>query len=270
MEEDRAAGVRRYGVPPFGIAVLHGGPGAPGSAAPIARELGRDAGVLEPLQSASTVEGQLAELHEQLAVHAQPPVALIGWSWGALLAYMFAARHPSVVGKLILVSSAVFDSAAAAQIVPTLEARLTRPQRERLAHLHAVLEDGAAGEACDEALRELAAIHRGAEILDPIEAIGDETIAVQHDVHRRVWGEAVALRDSGTLLAAGRAITCPVVALHGDYDPRPAAAGVRDPLQRVLRRFTFVLLASCGHYPWLERRARDSFFSRLREHLRRG
>lgn len=46
---------RRYGKSPFITAVIHGGPGAAGEMAPVARELSRTGGVLEPLQTAETV-----------------------------------------------------------------------------------------------------------------------------------------------------------------------------------------------------------------------
>ena len=54
--------LRRYGHKPFNVAVIHGGPGAPGEMAPIARELSSSTGVLEPLQTAMTIEGQVQEL----------------------------------------------------------------------------------------------------------------------------------------------------------------------------------------------------------------
>ena len=58
--------VRQYGPPPFEAAVLHGGPGAAGTAACIARRLANSAGILEPLQTAKSVQGQIEELDQQL------------------------------------------------------------------------------------------------------------------------------------------------------------------------------------------------------------
>ena len=54
--------LRTYGRPPFGVAVIHGGPGARGEMAPVARELAPDGGVLEPLQTKTTLQGQIEEL----------------------------------------------------------------------------------------------------------------------------------------------------------------------------------------------------------------
>ena len=55
--------LRIYGNKPFSVAVIHGGPGAPGEMAPVARELASVKGVLEPLQTADSLEGQVDELH---------------------------------------------------------------------------------------------------------------------------------------------------------------------------------------------------------------
>ena len=75
--------VRKYGDSPFSVAVVHGGPGASGEMAPVASELSSICGVLEPLQTATSVEGQIQELQKVLQGHADIPVTLIGHSWGA-------------------------------------------------------------------------------------------------------------------------------------------------------------------------------------------
>ena len=46
--------LRSNGQPPFAVAVLHGGPGASGSMAPVARALVANWGVLEPRQEKAT------------------------------------------------------------------------------------------------------------------------------------------------------------------------------------------------------------------------
>ena len=56
-----------------------------------------------------------------------------------------------------------------------------------------------------------------------------------------------------------REITCPVIAIHGDYDPHPAR-GVEIPLGKELKNFRFVLLQKCGHRPWIERNAAEEFY----------
>ena len=87
------------------------------------------------------------------------------------------------------------------------------------------------------------------------------------DVYQGVWQEADEMRRSGELLALARRIRCPVVAIHGDYDPSPAE-GVQEPLAAALEEFRFVLLARCGHTPWRERQARDEFYRVLKRECR--
>lgn len=97
--------LRMHGHPPLDVAVVHGGPGAPGEMAPVARELARAHGVLEPPQTASTLRGQVVEIEAALRGNGHLPVTLIGHSWGAMPGFILAAQRPSLVKKLILVSS---------------------------------------------------------------------------------------------------------------------------------------------------------------------
>ena len=65
---ERLRNLRRYGKAPFNVAVIHGGPGAVGEMAPVARELASGWGVLEPLQTATSLEGQIEELRAVLVI----------------------------------------------------------------------------------------------------------------------------------------------------------------------------------------------------------
>lgn len=75
--------LRHYGTEPFSVAVIHGGPGAPGDIAPVARELSSACGILEPLQTATSLDGQILELQSVLEESGDLPATLIGHSWGA-------------------------------------------------------------------------------------------------------------------------------------------------------------------------------------------
>ncbi len=255
---------RKYGTAPYGVAVLHGGPGAPGEMAPVARVLSRSRGVLEPLQTAASIDGQVNELRTILNGHGSLPVILIGHSWGAWLGWIFAARHPDMVRKLILVGSGPFEEKYTAAMNKTRLDRLTPEERTEAEALMESLENPAV-------IKDTAMIQRFGELMSksasfrPI-AAKSELIDFQPDVFTGVMEEALALRKSGALLELGRAISCPVVALHGDYDPHPHR-GVSEPLSRIVGNFRFVLLKNCGHDPWNETLARDSFFSILGNEL---
>jgi pimeloyl-ACP methyl ester carboxylesterase len=256
--------VRIYGNAPFDIAVIHGGPGAPGEMAPVARELSRSHGVLEPLQTEASLQGQIRELETILKRNGHPPLTLIGHSWGAMLSFIFAAQCPSLAKKLILVSSGAFEDKYAEPITGTRLSRLTEEEIMAVDSLSRTLDDPNATDK-NRVFAELGNHMSRADSFDPL-PYESEIIECQYDIHRSVWKDAQEMRASGRLLALGRQIHCPVLAIHGDYDPHPAA-GVRTPLSGVLKDFTFILLEKCGHRPWIERAARDKFYGILEQEL---
>ena len=93
-----------------------------------------------------------------------------------------------------------------------------------------------------------------------------DVIECQYGINKSITEEAGKLRSSGKLLAYGKTITCPVVAIHGDVDSHKAE-GVREPLMRVVKNFRFILLEKCGHDPWYEQEARDEFYRILQREL---
>lgn len=256
---------RIYGTPPYRVAVIHGGPGAPGEMVPVARELATTAGVLEPLQTKTTISGQVEELYTLLKEHADFPLTLIGYSWGAFLSYLFTARHPAMVKKLILVSSGVFEEHYAASIMPTRLSRLSTDERSQLDALAKALDDPTTPDK-NGIFTQLGALIEKADAFDPLPSEQEDALEAQYGLYDSVWQEAVALRSSGELLEQGKAIRCPVVAIHGDYDPHPAE-GVHAPLSRVLKDFRFLLLEDCGHHPWCEKAAREQFYTLLKQEI---
>ncbi len=132
---------RTWGNAPYSVAVIHGGPGAAGEMAPVARELSRTQGIIEPFQTERTVTGQVTELKKVLADPGDLPVTLIGHSWGAILSFIVTAKNPALVKKLILVSSGVFDDAYAAGIMSTRLNRLSQDDRDVLETLATKLND---------------------------------------------------------------------------------------------------------------------------------
>jgi pimeloyl-ACP methyl ester carboxylesterase len=259
--------LRRYGTAPYTIVVIHGGPGAGGEMAPVARELAPGWGVLEPIQTATTIEGQVQELRGVLERAADLPATLVGYSWGAWLGYLVAARYPALVRKLILVGSGPFEARYTAGLREARLSRLGEDERAEFAALLEALSDPGTADV-DRALARLGALARQTDTYDPLPDDPDEEAPITPDGERyqRVWDAAAAMRASGALLALAHQIRCPVVAIHGDYDPHPAA-GVREPLAAIVQDFKFVLIERCGHQPWIERQARDAFYETLREVL---
>lgn len=264
----QACTVRKWGNPPFKVAIIHGGPGAPGSIAPVALELSSDMGVLEPFQTRDSIDGEIEELKAQLEADADLPIILIGHSWGAWLAWIFAARYPEMVSKLILVGSGPFEAHYAERIMPTRASRVPPENREEVYSLIRDLEspDVKDKDPIVSRLGELMGKTDHYEQLHLDLGIPDCGFGFLGDVHTKVWPEGSEFRKSGKLLAMAKDIRCPVTAIHGDYDPHPAE-GVEKPLSAALSDSKFILLPKCGHDPWDERYARDEFFRVLRQEI---
>jgi len=257
--------LRKYGHGPFTVAVIHGGPGAPGEMAPVARELSSLTGVLEPLQTKDSLEGQVQELRDVLKEHGDLPVVLIGFSWGAMLSFIVTARYPLLVKKLILIGSGPFEQKYADNIVGDRLNRLTEEERIEAINLIEIINSHAAGNN-DKPMARLGALFAKADTYANLPPQKSEVLEFSEEINRKVWAEAKELRISGEILSLGKKIICPVLAIHGDYDPH-LAEGVKDPLSRVLKDFKFILLEKCGHEPWLERYARDRFYEILRREI---
>jgi pimeloyl-ACP methyl ester carboxylesterase len=204
------------------------------------------------------------ELKELLEESADLPVTLIGHSWGAWLGYIFAARHPGLVRKLILVSSGGFEEKYAATTYETRLSRLNEEERGEVISLLDITRNRASDNG-NSGFARLGELFFKTDAYDPLPLEPPETV-FSLEIYKNVWGEATRLRRSGKLLEMGRDISLPVVAIHGDYDSHPAE-GVKKPLSDVLKDFRFILLEKCGHKPWIERQARERFLAILEEQL---
>ncbi len=244
--------VRQYGKKPSRVVVLHGGPGGAGEVEPFARELGcRGFDVLEPFQSRRSANGQVNELRSQIEQYCKPPVVVIGWSWGAWLGCLLAAQHEILVRTLILVGSGPLEANYARAIQTTKSSRLTNDERTELKALRPMAGDPTHVARFIE-LSDLADTY--ARDMSP-----QPKVMFDGAIHQAVWREADGMRKDGALLDAISTIRCPVIAIHGDHDPRPSE-GVRLPLQAALPSAEFVEIKRCGHKPWQEKYASDEFY----------
>ena len=258
---------RKYGRPPFRAALIHGGPGAAGELAPVAAALSADVSVLEPLQTADSLDAQVEELRGILEKESREPIVLAGFSWGAWLAFILAARHPGLVKKLILISSGPFEEKYTHTITETRFARLSVEERAEAGELIKLVE-GPAAPGRPEAFARLSGLLSRTDACDPLpeDAVRAEGAALDADIFQNVWKDAAQFRRGGGLLGCAALIKCPVTAIHGDHDPHPAA-GVSEPLGTALKDFKFFTLKDCGHRPWIEKAAKRKFYELLKKEI---
>ena len=254
----------KHGSNPYNIVIVHGGPGAPGDISSLAEELSKKSGVLEPYQTYNTIESQILELKSLIENHTKDKITLIGHSWGAWLSYIFTTRYPTMVRKLILISSAPFEEKYIKDTIKIRMNRLNQDEKDELNSIYELLN------STEESIRNIAFEGLGKLMMkiDSYELVSynNAKVKYQADIFQKVWSEASLLRKSGYLLKIGKKIQCPVVAFHGDHDPHPFK-GVEEPLSKILKNFKFILLEECGHYPWLERKATERFYEKLIQEL---
>lgn len=256
--------LRKYGKEPYHVAVVHGGPGAAGSVKSLAVELSKTCGVLEPLQTELSVEGQIEELKEILENNAMKPITLIGHSWGAMLIYMLASKYTDMVKKIILVSSGSFEEKYFSDLSKNREERLTNEERAELIRLRSVFANPV-DEDMNKVFARFGKLMSKLDAYEPIDIDGDPSLC-SYEIFTKVWSEAHAMRKSGKMYEMGKNIKCEVVAIHGDYDSHPVE-GIRDSLDKIIENFKFYELKKCGHEPWSEVHAKDEFYRILKSEL---
>lgn len=264
IQENTELRVRAYGTAGPPVVVLHGGPGASGGMAPVARALADPFRVLAPRQRGSgqeplTVARHVADLHHliQSRLGDERP-ALVGHSWGAMLALAYAAAHPGRAAALVLIGCGTFDTASRAQLRQAREARTDEDLRQRIDRLSDEIPDP------DQRLAALGELLRLAHAYDPIPTTPD--VQVDARAHRETWDDMLRLQEAGVYPTAFAAIQAPTLMLHGADDPHPGPM-IKASLEPYIPQLEYHALDRCGHYPWLERSAHEDFFNILREWL---
>ena len=258
--------IRTYGDSGTSVVVLHGGPGAAGHMAPVARALSARCRVVEPFQRGSGTDGPLTvaqhvkDLRDVVGIlipSGQP--YLVGSSWGAMLALAYAAQYDATVGGLVLVGCGTFDAKARANLERRLDERIDVETRAQLDGLEYTIPDP------DQRLRVRA------ELLLPFYCHDPETLDLENEVvdaraHEETWEDMLRQQDAGLYPGAFSSITKPVLMLHGAQDPHPGR-WIRDDLVRFIPHLQYREWEACGHYPWLERSVKKEFFSVLQSWL---
>jgi len=207
-----------------------------------------------PDESALRVHRFVDDLEALRRCLGQERLALVGHSWGATLALVYAIAHPDHVERVALLSMGPIDD----EMDTVAEANILKPlsavERDELATLRAELPRAArAGD--EERVRVLrereASLSMRAWFASPAALEGFLVAYRTEDptnrrVNRLAWA---SYRDVRAGLAYER-VTAPVLILYGyqDFEPITQAFALRERLPRARVRF----LNQCGHEPWLE------------------
>jgi proline iminopeptidase len=245
---------RRIGSGPPTV-VLHGGPGAhhdyllPGfDALAKGRELiyyDQRGGGRSPVSRETPVgwREQVADLEALRQVWKLERLSLAGYSWGGLLALLYAVEFPDQVTGLALVSPAPAWREARVEFERRFAERNLAPalQRER----GALRESGLRERDPEVYAQKLFELSVAPYFSDPARAHDLTSFRVTGRTQQEVWS---SLGDFDLRPAIAR-LSIPALLIHGEDDPIPLATA--RSIASILRA-DFQQLPHCGHVPYVE------------------
>jgi pimeloyl-ACP methyl ester carboxylesterase len=258
---------RSYGTPGNPVAiVLHGGPAARGSAAAIAQGLAESFRAYEPFQRGSsdiplTVNTPIEDLFQFIQeLCPDTPPALAGESWGAMLALAYGAAHPETVKSITLIGCGTFDKESRAEFKRIIDSRITEVHKKSL---EAIEQKNIPQ---DEKLMAKYQIIQKAYDYDLLPHGNDTVGGFDAKAHTETWDDMLLQQERGLYPQSFTNIKCPAAMIHGDYDPHPGLM-IYNSLLPYIPQLQYHALEKCGHSPWYEAHARDSFFNILKRCL---
>lgn len=229
--------------------VLHGGPGAIGSVSNLAIELNN---CIEVLNYGQSIEAQIREIKDIIQAFDMKSPTIIGHSWGAWLAYLYAAQYD--VGHLILIGCGPFKPDYLKAMNERRQNKLTEVEMKKADYYFDKI-----GSIHEEELFDFGQLMAKMDSYD-LEGYKDQLISFDAIGHQLLMDELRHLRASGQLLELGRTIDSRVTVIHGKEDPHPYL-GVVEPLKSIGLDLELILLEQCGHAPWIEKYAKEKFYS---------
>ena len=248
------------------VIVLHGGPGAFGGAIHLARGLASEFLVFEPWQRRSTgvplsVATHVEDLYQLICSRCDGErPALVGGSWGAMLALAYASEHSESIGSLVLVGCGTFDKASRNAIVQTRRQKIIDYISKHPEH------------KADLDLKISEQIMKWHGMTDSYEPVPDEIELPESEPfdmkgHTETWQDMMRCQEDGLYPQSFTSIEVPVIMLHGSDDPHPGTM-IRDILRRYIPHLEYHEFQRCGHDPEVEKYARDDFFALMKDWLK--
>jgi proline iminopeptidase len=183
-----------------------------------------------------------------IAAAEAPRVTLLGFSWGGLLALLFAIEHPELVARLALVAPAGVHAGVRARFERTLAERQAAPE---ITDARAALSRSGLRERDPDAFwRRAFELSVAGYFKDPGRARNLTPFRVAARAQRAVW-ESLADMDLRPRLPQVAAET---LVLHGRFDPVPLESS--EELARLMPHARLVVFEDSGHALYAEETAR--------------
>lgn len=188
-------------------------------------------------------EEHVADLDALTTRWAEGPATLLGYSWGGLLALLYALRHTDRVGRLALASPAAANARGRAEFERRFAERANDP---RIAEARKQLAASGLRERDPEAHRKrLFELAVAPYFRDPERARDLTPFRVTGRTQDEVWRSLGDYDLTGEL----QQIRVPALVVHGRHDPIPMWSA-EDMARRLAARM--VVLEESGHVPYVE------------------
>ena len=262
------------------VVVLHGGPGL---------SMSYLAADLEPLTAQhvllfydqrgagrSTLVADAIPLHAERFVDDLEAVrmhfgldrlTLLGHSWGAALAALYAAKYPERAGRLLRVNPGGVTHARDEEAFTILDGRRDSVAQRRLQELEATYLANPADAAACRAYHDLFFFAAFADTSAQKRSRGDFCAGAPEALRNKVESvERYTVPSLGDwdLRPALGAVTAPTLVIHGAMDPIPLESAREWTM--ALPNARLLLLEGSGHFSYLE--VPDRFFSAVQTFLR--
>lgn len=190
----------------------------------------------------------VADLHAVVSAHATAPVTLLGFSWGGLLALLYALEHPGAVARLGLVAPAPAYPEARERYNAEFERRQSAPE---IAAARAELsQSGLRERDPDSFWRRAFELSVAGYFREPSRARLLTPFRVSSRVQQAVWHSLRGM-DLRPRLGSVQADT---LILHGRFDPVPLEAS--ETLAALMPHSRLLVFDDSGHALYAEETAR--------------
>ena len=217
------------------------------------RGRGRSADGVEPEDV--SIESEMEDLDAVRRFFGLESAAVLGHSWGGVLAMEYAIRHPNHVSRLILLNTAP----ASHDDFELLRREGRRTVEGDVAQLRAIAASDRYQSGDLEADAEYYRIHfrpafaRAGHLEDVVGRLrigmAPEGIRRSRAIEDRLYDQTWS-RSEYDLLPALSRLGVPALVVHGDHDLVPAACA--EHIAGAIPGSRYVLLRDCGHFSYLE------------------
>ncbi|MFZ4100105.1 MAG: proline iminopeptidase-family hydrolase [Chlamydiia bacterium] len=260
------------------VVVLHGGPGMSHDyllpyLARLAdkhqvifydrRGCGRSTGAID--EDSMSLATFVEDLESVRKAYGFQQIALLGHSWGGLLAMVYAIAHPESVSKLILADTVPASSEEFELFNREKSKRMAPLQKE----LKAIEETEGFRQGDPETVEKYYQLYFCGYFYDPDQVwLLDTKMSTKAFLNGLKVSELVRAHFATPFSYHDRLkkLDTPTLILHADHDIIPPAA--IESLQTSLRGSKYVLLKNSGHFPYIE--APEAFFKEVEEFLLDG